>query len=321
MAGERTAVRFLPSRGGPVRIETDQPPGLDLAALERIQGAVQHGEAFVIRLELRRFRELDRRKEGRAGFRFLCPDGMEFLLDMPPGPGKGFPGDLFHGALQVPVRDRAAQDVVVIVHAERRTVIEGPHPAESHEPGRVVIRRLPFEGAVAPLVPVPPVAGVEGDLVIIEEIRGAHPPGSGQRRLRDNGISFKHRHIHIQPHQQAVPHLPRDVLPETQRFPVAELHLGDMPRFMDRQLQRPRRRVGVIRLLYRVQIHPARRPAHGAVGIGITGMEQDGERPPLVLARHHSQARPDHRPVLFQQAEIGPCERIRPLGVDQPVSL
>ena len=112
-----------------------------------------------------------------------------------------------------------------------------------------------------------------------------------------------------------------DVLPETQRFPVAELHLGDMPRFMDRQLQRPRRRVGVIRLLYRVQVHPARRPAHGAVGIGITGMEQDGERPPLVLARHHSQARPDHRPVLFQQAEIGPRERIRPLGVDQPVSL
>ena len=59
------------------------------------------------------------------------------------------------------------------------------------------------------------------------------------------------------------------------------------------------------------QVHPLRGPGHRPVGLGVAGMQDDGQLLSGHLSGKISGTCPYGKPVLFQLFAVDPCERVK----------
>ena len=304
---------------GPVQVDPDQPRRQVFPLFDGQVFVVDPGAVRVVGRESVFPGDLLHFHERAAGVGLFGPDVMEALHDALPGVFEGFPRDAADMALQRRDGEGFPAYPVEIIGRERRPVVEIPHAGDGHVADGIVIRTGFFEGTVHPFVPVAPVAVVEGEVVIVQEISGAPPAGGREGRFRDDGVAFQECRRGEEGADSTGPHLAHEVIHPTERLPVGQLHLGDMAGFMDRQLRHPGQRDGTVRFRVRVQVHPFRRPGHGSVGIRVERMQDDRRPAPLQAAGRHACAPSHDRLPFFQVQEIGPRQGIQPFRIDDAV--
>ena len=244
---------------------------------------------------------------------------MEAFHDALPGLFEGLPGDAADIALQRSDGKGLAGDPVEVIGREGGLVVEISHAGDGHVTDRIMVRTGFLEGSVHPFVPVAPVAVVESEVIVVQEVAG--PPAAGGREggFRDDGVAFQQRRRWEKGADGAGPHFAHEVINPTERFPVSQLHLGDMAGFMDRQLCRPGQGDGAIGFGMRVQVHPFRRPGYGSVGIGVEGVQDDRCPAPLQAAGRHAGAPPHDGLPFFQVQKVGPRQGVQAVRIDDAV--
>ncbi len=304
---------------GAVRIQTDQARRRRLSFLDDEVFPVYPGAAGVIRGEGRFPGDLLHRHEGSAGLGLFGPDVVESFLDGPEGLFEGLAGLFPDIALEWGDGEGMARDPVEVIGRERGPVVEIPHARDGHVAGRVVVRGGLLEGAVHPLVPVAPVAAIESDVVIIQEIPVPAASGARQGGFGDDGIPFQEGLRGEKGGNGARPHFTYQVVDPAERPAVGELHLRDMAGLVDRELGHPGQGHGPVGLRMGVQVHAFGRPGHRTVGMGIEGVEDDGHPPPLEADGVHPGADAHGGLPLFEVQDIGPGQGVHPHRIDDAV--
>ena len=178
-------------------------------------------------------------------------------------------------------------------------VIEIPHARDGHVSDGIVVRTGFLVGTVHPFVPVAPVAIVEGEVVVVQEI-GVTPAAGGRKgRFRHDCVPFQERRRCIKGAYRAGPHFSHEEVDPSERTPVSQLHLRYMAGLVGGKLRHPGKREGAVGLGVGIKVHPFRRPGHGAVGVGIIGMQDDRCPTPLQVTRGHPGALSHQRPPFF----------------------
>ena len=80
-----------------------------------------------------------------------------------------------------------------------------------------------------------------------------------------------------------MPGLADNVAERLEILALSHLELRLVAGLMGDQLDAPWCRVRTDGIGKRLQVHAGRRPAYGAIGIGVEGMQQDGQFFPLIL--------------------------------------
>ena len=207
-------------------------------------------------------------------------------------------------------------DVVEVIGRERGPAIEILHAGDSHVTDCVIVRSGFLERPVDPLVPVPPVAVVEGEMVVVQEVGVASAAGVREGCFRGDGIAFQENRRGIEGAHGAAPHFAHQIVHPLERTPIGQLHLRHVPGFMGGKLRHPGLGIGPVGLRMGVQVHPLRGPGHGAVGIGVPGVQDDGRPAPLQAAGRHAGARPHHGLPFLQVHDIGLRQGIQPLRIN-----
>ena len=206
-------------------------------------------------------------------------------------------------------------DVVQVVGREEGAVVEVPHARDGHVADGIVVRPGLFVGPVDPLVPVAPVAVVESDVEIVQEVGIAPAAGFRQGRFRHDGVPFQEYGRGVEGAHGPGPHLAHQEVHPPERAPVGELHLRHVAGFVGGQLRHPGLGIGAVGLGMGIEVHPFRRPGHGAVGIGIPGVQDDRRPAPLQASGRHAGAPPHARLPFLEVQDIGPRQGVRPLRV------
>ena len=178
---------------GPAGVDADQAGGPLQSCLDGVDlipdglGTPEGGEAPGGGRERRAFHE------GSAAPGVIGrPDGLEFLRNRAECVLEGEAGHLPDGVGHVEEGQRqlAGMEVVVVLVQEQRLVPNGPQARGKHIAGAVMVGGVAALGAVAPAVVVTPVAFVERDAHIFQEVGGPSAPELCQARFRHDGISF-----------------------------------------------------------------------------------------------------------------------------------
>ena len=316
VGGEGAEVVF-----GAVHIDPDQPGRQVFSLLDREVFIIDPGAVRIIGGVRVFLRDLHYLHKWRAGILFLLPDFVEALHDALESLLEGLPGDALDIVLEPGDREGALRDVIEIIGRERRLVIEIPHAGDGHITDCVIIGSGFLERAVGPLVPVPPVPVVEGEVVVVQEVGVAPAAGGREGGFRDDGVAFQEHGRGIESAHGAGPHLAHQVIDPLEGPPVGQLHLRHVAGLMDRELRHPGLGVRAVGLGMGVQVHPLRGPGHGAVGIRVPGV-QDHRRPaPLQAAGRQAGARAHRRLPFFQVYDVGPRQGIQAPGINDAVML
>ena len=304
-----------------VRVDADEPPGRRLSFLEGEINAVDPESARVVRRIGGDAGDLLHRHKRRPGVGLFRPDGVEAFLDFPEGLFEGLAGDAADIALQRGDGEGFAGDAVEIIGRKHRPVIEIAHSRDGHIADGVIVRSRVLEGAVHPFVPVAPVAVVEGDGIEAEEIGRASASGDREGGFGHDGVAFQERRRREQGRDGARPHLAHEDVHPAEGLPVGQLHLGDVAGLVDAQLRHPGLGDGGIGLRLRVQVHPLGRPGHRAVGIGMVGVQDDGQPAPVAAPGSHSGAPAHDGPPALQVDQVGAGQGVQALRIDDAVML
>ena len=103
-----------------------------------------------------------------------------------------------------------------------------------------MIRGVAFLRAVAPLPVVAPETVGKAHAVVLQKVGGAPPAGVAECRFRHHGVAFQKGGTGIQGRHCSCPELAGQDVEDAESFTcLAELHLCDMPSFMDGELGDP----------------------------------------------------------------------------------
>ena len=206
--------------------------------------------------------------------------------------------------------------MIQIIRGKGRLVIEVPHARDGHVSDGIVVWTGLFIGSIHPFVPVAPVAVVESEVIIVQEIGVAAASGSGKSRFRCDSVPFQERRRRVEGADRTGPHLAHEEIDPTERTPIGQLHLRHMAGLVGGKLRHPGKGEGSVRFGVGVQVHPLRRPGHGTVGIRVMRVQDDRRPAPLQFPRSHSGALTHQRPPFFQVDDIGPRQRVHPFRID-----
>ena len=311
MRGKRPEIVFRS-----VRVDTDQPGREVLSLLDGVKAVVDPGTVRILRRESVFLGHPLHFHEGPAGIGLFRPDVVESLHDALEGLLEGLPRDLSDIPLQGGDGEGVPGHMIQIIGRKRGLVIEIPHARDGHVSDGIVVRAGLLVRAVHPLVPVTPVAVVEGEVVVVQEVSVTPAAGGRKGRFRHDSVSFQERRRRIEGAYRTGPHFAHEEVDPSERTPVGQLHLCHMARLVGGELRHPREGEGAVRFGMGIEVHPFRRPGHGAVGIGIMGMQDNRCPAPLQASRRHPGALSRQRPPFFQVDGIGPRQRVHPLRID-----
>ena len=212
--------------------------------------------------------------------------------------------------------ERMPGHIIEVIGRKSGLVVEVPHARNGHVTDCVIVRSGFLEGTVDPLVPVAPVPVVEREVIVVQEVGVAPAAGGSEGGFRDDGVAFQEYRRGIEGAHGAAPHFAHQIVHPLERASVRQLHLRHVAGFVGGQLRHPGLGVGAIGLGMGVQVHPFRSPGHRAVGIGIPGVQDDGQLAPVQAAGRHAGARAHHGLPFLQVQDVGPRERVHSLGIN-----
>ena len=304
----------------PVRADADPLVRLREPAAYGIDVVSHAGQAGVFRETARNGVHGGRRHERRAGRLVFRPGLLEGGGDLGEGVAERQPRGFADGLVPVQEGDAAVVgDAPVVARGQVRHVEMGPDAADSEVPGVVIVGGVPAHRSVAPAPVVAIIARGEAHAVVFEEIRRPAASCGRQGRLRGHGVPFEERGSAVEHGQRARRKLPAQHVQPAERFRGAVLHLYDVARLVDGELEGPGggfRHKGVGDGQH---FHAVRGPGHLAVGVRCVGVQDDGHLAAVGRVRPESGARAHAARDLFHRDGVHARERIQALRVNHPV--
>ena len=268
-------------RNRPVGPDPDQPGSVFQTGLDRIdvvsdgRRAPVGGVAPGIRRQ-RRIRDEGAAPPGVVGL----PDRLEPVRNLGKCLVERQRGHLPYRVGHIEERDGqlACKDIVVVSLQEQRFVPARAQARGQQVAGPVMVRRVVFQRAVAPAVEVPPVAFVECDPHIFQEIGGPSPAERCQAGLGHDGVPFGECDAGVEGPPGDVGQVADQPAQAPERPFPPELELGGVPGFVGDEIEQPGHRIRVGGVPDRVEVHPPRRPHHHAVAVGGERVQDDVHR-------------------------------------------
>ena len=287
----RIADLFRSGREGPygirtsVRKDADQP--------RREGQSLLYGENVIAG----RFRTLERgvaagrgckrpgRPEGTPRRFVRGPKGLLRRSNLLPGLLKVLARSLLHRFLEVEERqgEHGGEDVFIVSGREQGVIVHVSHTGHQHVSRAVMVRNEGLLRTPAPAVPVAEIPFGETDAVMLQEVRRAAAPGACKGGFRHDGVALQQRRARIKRGRCAGEKLSDNGIEQPESPATCELHLRDVARLVDGQFRDPVQRLGAARVGTGEQVHPARGPGNGAVGLCRKAV-QDHRHGPAVHA-------------------------------------
>ena len=187
-----------------------------------------------------------------------------------------------------------------------------PHAGHCHVAEGIIVLRIFGLRPPSPLVPIPPVSGIQRHPGIVQEVPLPSAAEIRQGRFRGDRIAFNQGQVEVQAGGKAFGKVAQDVVgPAPPGLP-----LGHVSAFMDGQQFFPRQEVRIVGFAHGVKGHAPGNPYHHSVRRGRPGVEHDGHLVRKLLVRDVSGGPGNWDPPLLQRLCIYPGKGIKAVWID-----
>ena len=203
-------------------------------------------QIFIVDISFRLTEDLFRRNVWSPFVCIAFPERIHCIADFKERFVELFAGMFLECPVECPKSKRIAGCTTVCLSHYVRAVVQVPESSDRQISEGVVVGCVIFLGDESPFVPFPEIPVVESYPVVVEEICSTSSSRGGQCCFSYYGISFYVGKSWIQKRGKDVPHLSENEIQRSLGPCHAELHLGYMSGFVDREHCRPRHRLRVI---------------------------------------------------------------------------
>ena len=294
-----------------------QGVGVRHAAADGIERAVGIDRSGVGREVLFRRRKLAGGGVRGAAVGLGAPDASQRVRDGREGAAEVLSADAPDGLLEgIYAPAVVVVDVLVEACAEVGRVIECAHSGHGDVAHAVLVRGEEPVGAEAPAPVVAEVALVEARPDVFQEIRRAPASAAGKGRLGRHRVALEEGGTAVDRRHRARGEFSEQEVEGAEAGVAPELHLGDVPAFVDGEFLVGVQRGRVVGIIDGEDFQPAGDPGDHSVVVAGAGVHHHGHLPAVELVGNEAYGAAHRDPRLLQPGGHHPCQGVGAGGID-----